>query len=154
MSIGIACWRMGVLQNPERHRRLLWAIVCGAGACIATLQFFGWSFDMKPNLVAAGYAAAIFLWASYGWRSESLAAAGQMALTNYLTQSVILSLLFFGYGLGMFGRLDAAPGALIGVVLYAAQLAFSRAWLRRYRFGPVEWLWRSLTYGCAQPMRL
>jgi uncharacterized protein len=76
-----------------------------------------------------------------------------MALTNYLAQSVVLSLLFYGYGLGLYGRLGSAAGAGIGLALYAGQVAFSCAWLRRYRFGPVEWVWRSLTYGRGQPMR-
>jgi uncharacterized protein len=76
-----------------------------------------------------------------------------MALSNYLAQSVVLGFVFYGYGLGLFGKLGSAPVALLVAVLYAGQLVLSRAWLRRYRFGPVEWLWRSLTYGRWQPMR-
>lgn len=78
---------------------------------------------------------------------------GRMALTNYLTQSVVLGFIFYGYGLGLFGRIGPAPAALIGVGLYVAQLFFSGFWFLHYRFGPVEWLWRSLTYGRWQPMR-
>jgi uncharacterized protein len=81
------------------------------------------------------------------------AAVGQMALTNYLTQSLVLSLLFYGYGLGLYGRLGSMSTAGVGLAVYAGQVVFSRTWLRRYRFGPVEWLWRSLTYGRGQPMR-
>ncbi len=66
----------------------------------------------------------------------------------------IALLLFYGYGLGLAGRIgSAAVGVGVGVALYAVQLALSCWWLRRYRFGPVEWLWRSLTYGCRQPIR-
>lgn len=83
----------------------------------------------------------------------SLAAAGQMALTNYLMESIVLGFVFYGYGFGLFGRLGPAAAALIGVALYVAQFAMSVAWLQRFRFGPVEWLWRSLTYGRRQPMR-
>ena len=154
MLIGMAVWRTGVLQNPERHRRLLWSVLLGAGAITTALLVFGVRSNMKPHILAAGYAAAVFLWSSYGRPSAAFAAAGQMALTNYLIQSVALSFLFYGYGLGLFGRLDSAPAAMIGLALYAGQLVFSRAWLRRYRFGPVEWLWRSLSYGWPQPMRL
>lgn len=75
------------------------------------------------------------------------ASVGQMALTNYLTESVVLGVIFYGYGFGLFGRLESALAALIGIALYVCQLFFSRFWLHHYRFGPVEWLWRSLTYG-------
>jgi uncharacterized protein len=70
-----------------------------------------------------------------------------MAFTNYIMQSVIAGWLFFGYGLGLFGRLGAAPVLATAAVIYVFQLWLSNAWLRRYRFGPLEWLWRTLTYG-------
>ena len=70
---------------------------------------------------------------------------------NYLTQSVIFSALFYGFGFGLFGRLGSAVAALLGLVVFAAQLAASDWWLERFRFGPTEWLWRSLTYGRWQP---
>ena len=82
------------------------------------------------------------------------AAAGQMALTNYLTQSVVLSFIFYGYGFGLHGRLGSAVAVVIGLVVYGLQLILSRWWLSRFRFGAVEWLWRSITYGRRQPMRL
>ena len=85
--------------------------------------------------------------------SALFASLGQMALTNYLTESVVLGVIFYGYGFGLFGRLGSASAALIGIALYTGQLFFSRLWLRHYRFGPVEWLWRSLTYGRWQRMR-
>ncbi len=79
---------------------------------------------------------------------------GQMALTNYLTQSLICMLLFTGAGFSLFGQLERHQ--LYGVVaaIWIAQLWWSPWWLRRFRFGPAEWLWRSLTYGRRQPMRL
>src|SRR5205085_8871880 len=85
---------------------------------------------------------------------RGLAALGQMALTNYLLQSVMLGCIFYGYGFGLFGRIGAAPAAAIGFAIYAAQVQLSRLWLRYFRFGPFEWLWRSLAYGRRQPMRI
>jgi uncharacterized protein len=76
-----------------------------------------------------------------------------MALSNYLAQSAIFSLLFYGFGLGLFGRLGSAITAPLGLAVFAAQLVASEWWLRQFRFGPAEWLWRSLTYGRRQPMR-
>ena len=82
---------------------------------------------------------------------QSLSALGQMALTNYLMQSVVLSFVFYGFGLGLFGKLDSMRGLAIVIALYGAQMVFSVYWLKRFRFGPCEWLWRSLTYGQWQP---
>jgi uncharacterized protein len=76
-----------------------------------------------------------------------------MALTNYLMHSVIAAFLFYGFGLGLYGHLD--PWELYVVVGFIClfQWLISKPWLERYRFGPAEWLWRSLTYMKAQPMR-
>jgi uncharacterized protein len=76
-----------------------------------------------------------------------------MAFTNYLLQSVIFGWLFYGYGLGLFDRLGAAAAMALGLGVYLLQVAFSALWLKHFRFGPVEWLWRVLMYGRWQPMR-
>jgi uncharacterized protein len=90
-----------------------------------------------------------------GWRQRlyPLAAAGRMALTNYLLQSLICTTLFYGYGFALFGRVPRATQVLLVLAVWSFNVAFSTWWLARYRFGPAEWLWRSLTYGRAQPMR-
>jgi len=82
-----------------------------------------------------------------------LAAVGRMALTNYLMHTLICITIFYSHGFGLFGRLDRFP--LMGVVLaiWIFQLAVCRPWLERFRFGPAEWLWRSLTYRKLQPFR-
>jgi uncharacterized protein len=119
---------------------------------------------LPPSLIDAlasiplpfAYASAFLLWMpnrKSGHLTRSVAALGQMALTNYLLQSVILGVVFYSYGFGLFGRLAPLPAALIGVIIYIGQLGFSRTWLKRYRFGPAEWEWRSLTYREWQPMR-
>jgi uncharacterized protein len=76
-----------------------------------------------------------------------------MAFTNYLAQSVIFGWIFYGYGLGLFGRVGVVTALAIGIGLYIAQAILSAQWLRYYRFGPVEWLWRSLMYGTAPRLR-
>jgi len=76
-----------------------------------------------------------------------LAATGRMALTTYLTQSVVSTFLFYSWGLGWFGRVGYTGMFAITVTLFALQMAASTWWLARYRFGPVEWVWRTLTYG-------
>jgi uncharacterized protein len=81
------------------------------------------------------------------------APAGQMALTNYLCQTVISQFVFYGYGLNLIGRLRPLPCLALMFGLFWVQVALSHLWLARFRFGPAEWLWRSLTYGRLQPMR-
>jgi uncharacterized protein len=83
-----------------------------------------------------------------------LAAVGRMALTNYLLQSLVCTTIFYSYGLGWYGSVGRAPGVMLALVIYAAQIPFSLWWLKRFRFGPAEWLWRTLTYGQWQPMKL
>lgn len=84
---------------------------------------------------------------------RALTAAGRMALTNYIGQTVVANLIFTGIGLGLYGVLDRSGVYAIMLVIWAAQLAFSMWWLEQFRFGPLEWGWRSLTYGRLQPLR-
>jgi len=171
MLWGIAAWRSGVLREPQRHKRLLRTVGVGAlaiGATATSLQVFsnstGRTLAIPEGFLRLGsfiplafsYAAGVLLWmtpARVTSVTALFASLGQMALTNYLTESLVLGVIFYGYGFGLFGRMGSAPAALIGIALYTGQLFFSRLWLRHYRFGPVEWLWRSLTYGRWQRMR-
>lgn len=79
-------------------------------------------------------------------------AVGRMAFTNYIMQSLVFGFVFFGYGLGLFGKMGAALVFLLGVVVYGLQAILSIAWLRRFRYGPIEWLWRTLMYRRMPPM--
>jgi uncharacterized protein len=76
-----------------------------------------------------------------------------MAFSNYLLHSVTASALFLGWGFGLAGRFDYAAQLLIVIAIWIVQLIVSPIWLRSFRFGPAEWLWRTLTYGRVQPMR-
>lgn len=78
---------------------------------------------------------------------------GRMALSNYLGQSVICTLIFYGYGFGYLGELGAQTSFYISLAIFAGQMLFSYLWLLRFRYGPMEWLWRSLSYGQLQPIR-
>ena len=81
------------------------------------------------------------------------AAVGRMALSNYLAHSIVLTTIFYGYGLGLYGHVPRLWQMAFVLGLISLQLLWSPWWLARYRFGPVEWLWRSLTYWQRQPMR-
>ena len=108
-----------------------------------------------PLLALAYCAGVTLLWQRVRWQRwlRPLAPLGRMALTNYLLQSLVAALLFHGYGLGLARRVSPSLALLIAVAILAGQLPISGWWLRRYRFGPVEWLWRTLTYGRRQPLR-
>ena len=82
-----------------------------------------------------------------------LAAVGRMAFSNYLMHSIICTTLFYGYGFGLFAKLDYAAQLVIVVAIWIFQLIVSPIWLRHFLFGPMEWLWRSLTYWHLPPMR-
>ena len=83
-----------------------------------------------------------------------LAAVGRMALSNYLLQSLICTTIFYSYGLALFGKVGPSLGLLLTITIFLIQIPLSVWWLRRFQFGPIEWLWRSLTYWQRQPMRL
>lgn len=101
------------------------------------------------------YASAIVLLYAKGktYLINLFAPVGRMALTNYLMHSIIAIILFHPYGFGLFGQVEAWQGILLAVVIFALQIPFSIIWLRTFRFGPFEWLWRTLTYWKLQPFR-
>ncbi|MEO5936632.1 MAG: DUF418 domain-containing protein, partial [Terriglobales bacterium] len=121
------------------------------GAGIALAGAFG-----NPALSYAYASALLLLYHQAGWASRlhPVVCAGRMALTNYLIQSLICTFIFYSHGLGKFGKIGPAYLPLIVVAIYSVQLMWSPWWLRRFHFGPAEWLWRTLTYGKAQPMRI
>ncbi len=112
------------------------------------------TFSIVP--LSVGYVCTVIvLCQDDAWhrRLSPFAAVGRTALSNYVLQSIIGTLLFYSYGLGWFGTMGPAPLLGLSVVIFALQVAASNWWLRRYRFGPGEWLWRSATYGRLQPMK-
>lgn len=117
------------------------------------LEFAAMSMS-HPTLALAYAASFALLWRTGAHRQLAwFAPAGQIPLTNYLLHAAILLFAFFGVGLGLIGKVSTAWIPLIAAALFAALLMFSCAWLYHFRFGPAEWLWRTLTYGKIQPIR-
>lgn len=170
--VGMLAWRTGVLKDPRQHRHLLLAVfACGMifgvlmGAPMALPTMTNWGLPSVARSCMAN-ASGIFMGLGYGagvialvefTRSghvlRNFAPLGRMAFTNYLMQSVIFTWVFFGYGLGYFGQWSVSRALAFGIVVFACQMVLSKFWLRLYRFGPIEWLWRTLMYGVPQPMR-
>jgi uncharacterized protein len=164
--LGALAWRGDILRNPPRRLMFSIATVCiGFGAALivahAARLFAGGRIVLLAEplgtiLLALGYGAGIIGIANLAGGKRLLgwaAPLGRMAFTNYLAQSIILGWIFYGYGLGLFGKLGVTSALAIAVAVYIAQVFISAWWLARYRYGPVEWLWRTLMYGEAQPMR-
>jgi uncharacterized protein len=178
--LGFYAGRRRLLEEPEAHlalfrKLLIWGLAVGlvGNALWLSTQALTRSGTLAPSsfwvlaaqvpiylgliAMAAFYLSAIvLLWRLPTWRRRlaPLAPVGRMALTNYLTHSLIYLLLFYGFGLALLGRVGATFCLLLSVAIFATQILFSSWWLRHFRFGPVEWLWRSLTYGSRQPMSL
>ena len=178
LLLGLYAARRGFLADPPAHEGLIrrlfaWGLPLGLSLNLVYALASQNSVRSQPSilgligetawgiggpLLALAYAAGlVLLWRrSPPWRARlrPVELAGRMALTNYLLQSVLAVLFYHGYGLGMYGRVGPAGGLLLVAAIYAFELAFSTWWLARFRFGPVEWVWRSLTYGAPQPMRI
>jgi uncharacterized protein len=176
LLLGVYAGARGIFDDIPRHlpliRRLwLWGLIVGVIGNLAYV-IVGQSAERSnpsPQLLVAlvgqtfgAPALSIFYMASLAlliqtarWegRLRPLASVGRMAISNYLLQTIICTTLFYGYGFGLYGRIGLASGVLLTIAIYALQIPLSGWWLRRFRFGPVEWLWRSLTYGERQPMR-
>ena len=168
--LGMWTWRSGIVQHLDEYKPVLkrvcaWCLPVGAVLSIYTavvtavvppgqVSLWAWSAGVlwlpSAHILAAGYITGLaLLFMDEGWRHRLLpfAAVGRMALTDYLMQSVLCTLFFYHYTTGLYGKIGPAIGLIPTFVLYSAQVVFSNWWLSRYRFGPMEWLWRGLTYG-------
>jgi uncharacterized protein len=175
MLIGLALFRLGVLTGEAPSSTYWLLMVLGAAA----LLVIGWNtadqalggfppetraFDELPNLLLApvvtlGYVALVCLGLRRGWMrgpARLLAPVGRMAFTNYIAQSLIMTAVFYGggRGLGLFGSLDWAQWSLLALLIWPLQIGWSGWWLSRFRLGPLEWVWRSLSHGRLVPLRL
>ena len=173
MLLGMAGLRSGFIAgdwDSARYRR--WALTAYAIGLPPTILIaaLAWHADFDPltlfladfvasppfqPVIMIGHASAI-LWLLKGARGRTpvrLAATGRMAFSNYLGTSLLMTTLFYGYGFGLFGRLGRWQLYLIAPVIWAVMLLWSKPWLDRFTYGPMEWLWRSLARWQWQPMR-
>ena len=114
------------------------------------------TYDLGRLAMAVGYIGIVMICCKlrlFSGLLRALACVGQMALTNYLAQTVICNTIFLGFGFGLWGKLQRYELYLVVLVIWIFQIIYSVAWLEKYRFGPAEWLWRSLTYSKRQPFR-
>jgi len=167
--LGALIGKLGLHRNLSNHRTLLGAVfwVCAPigviGNAVLT-PLHAVTSDFPPTgmwvienmlyaiavpAMAIGYASGFaWLW-SGGWGSvlRWLAPAGRMALTTYVSQTLIGVGLFYGVGLGLYGRIGLVEGTVLAVGIFGTQCVVAKVWLRWFRFGPIEWVWRRATYG-------
>lgn len=172
MLIGMAALRSGFLTGAWTRRRYRRAAAIGFAIGLPPTIALCWlsfasGFDTLATFAAAtlgglpfrpilALAEASFLlaWLSGGRPHRRLEAAGRVAFSNYLGTSIAMSLVFDGWGLGLFDRVERIGLYPIVAAVWLAMLVWSPAWLARLRYGPLEWAWRSLARGKAQPMRI
>jgi uncharacterized protein len=166
MLIGMALYRMGFFSgafNAAKMRLWGWVGLGGGGLAhlaiglvvkasgfsyYATLAgFVAWT-PLPRLAMVLGLAALLVVYAPHatGWLGDRVRAAGRAAFTNYLGTSVVMMVVFHGWGLALFGDLNRPQLYIVVVLAWVLMLAWSKPWLDRYRYGPLEWLWRCLTY--------
>jgi uncharacterized protein len=174
MLVGMALLKWGVVtaQRPPRFYRTMLAagfvigvpvVIYGvtrnfaAGWALDYSMFFGFQYNYWGSLfIASAYIGLVMLICQANPLEKftrPFTAVGRTALSNYLLQTLICTTIFYGHGFGLFGKVERAGQALIVLAIWIVQLIVSPIWLRHFRFGPAEWLWRSLTYWKIQPLR-
>jgi uncharacterized protein len=174
MLIGMGLFKPGYLSAARSYREYALVACIGyglglPGSILVARQFIASGFepsrvlmldttyDLRRLAMVMAHTPVVMIVCksgALGWLTSRLAAAGQMAFTNYLTTTLICTTIFNGYGFGLFARLDRMQIYAVVLAVWTVQLAWSKPWLQRFRFGPFEWIWRSLTYWKRQPMRL
>ena len=172
MLLGMAGYKSGFLtgdwSDPAYRRAASIAIPIGLASGAAIV-----AYDISSNLyivgmfaafivlatpfitiMAFGYAALIILLSrQQGWLAQRIAAAGRCAFSNYLGTSIIATFVFYGWGLGLYGSVSRWQAWMLVPIMWLIMLAWSKPWLDHHLYGPLEWLWRSLSRGSLQPMR-
>lgn len=152
--VRVAMWGYGIGIAGELAMLAL-CIASGFDSLTVSGAAMAGGTPFRP-LVMAGHAAVGLLWLTGGTGGlrPRVIAAGRMAFSNYLGTSLAMTALFYGWGLGWYGTMGRASLYLVVPLVWVAMLLWSRPWLARFRYGPLEWLWRSLARGRWQAMRL
>ena len=175
MLIGVAFFKMGIITGEAPTKIYWWLFIVGLGSGLFLtnnwLQYqvqyrFNWFmyeknvpfdyYNISRTLRSLGLFGLLMLLYKSGWFKWLFALTrpvGQMAFTNYLMQSILCGLYFYGIGFGMFGKLQRYEIYYVVGVVWVIEIIWSHIWLRYFRFGPLEWLWRSLTYWKRQPLK-
>ncbi|HRX93969.1 MAG TPA: DUF418 domain-containing protein [Chitinophagaceae bacterium] len=175
MFLGLAFFKLKILQGEAKTKVYAWMAVIGLGIGLPLSYMFvrndvNYNFnhfeivrnkafefyEIQRFVHSIGLFGLIMLLYKSGWFKwlfKLLRPVGQMAFTNYLTQSIMCGIFFYGIGFGYFGKLEYHQLFYVVGTVWIIQIIWSNIWLKYFRFGPMEWVWRSLTYWQKQPMR-
>ena len=174
MLVGLGLFKSGVLTGAASQRLYRAAVAAGLVALLVYASCViryarhgfvdelgggldGWLLSLTSPFISLGYAAGLILSTrtrAFAWIAPALAPLGRMAFTNYIAQSLLTTMLFYGgRGPGLFDRVDRPGLALVVAAIWAIELAWSHWWLRHHEAGPLEWLWHGLTHGRFKPNR-
>jgi uncharacterized protein len=173
MLIGIALYRFGFFSGTFNSAKMLrWGWIgviagglshLGIGLAVKAYEFSYFStlaafvaWSILPRLaMVLGLAALLVVYApsATGWLGERIRAAGRAAFTNYLGTSILMMFVFHGWALGLYGQLNRPQLYIVVALAWVMMLAWSKPWLERYNYGPLEWLWRCLTYRTLFPLK-
>ena len=174
MLLGMSLYKSGILTGQKSQayylKLMIPCLLLGVWLSVYGVQFnVAHDFAMKESmflgsqfnywgsiLTTVGYIGLMNLLINRGvWQGlqQRLASVGQMAFSNYIFHSLVCTFIFYGFGLGLFSEVDRVSQLLIVIFIWLIQLWYSPVWLKKYRFGPLEWVWRSLTYWQKQPIR-
>lgn len=175
--LGLYAGKLGVFENLGAYRRVMvWLMAVGLSLGLASQVAYGLGIldavrtgkelvsygllllnIVVAPLLSAGYVGLFgWIWSALPMLErwlQPVANAGRMALTNYITQSVACTLLLYGYGLGWHGKVGIAQGIGLTVLIWVVQVILSCLWLKWFQYGPLEWVWRVLTYGRGVALR-
>ncbi|MBC7863480.1 MAG: DUF418 domain-containing protein [Bacteroidia bacterium] len=177
--LGMALYKMGLFSGKLKKKVYLWLIAIGIGIGLPLAYWVAWSNTISTNyiefyidnrwmsinpfeqisriMIMLGYIGLVMLIGVSGWLKgfqNIMAKVGRMAFTNYLMQSLICTFIFFGYGFGMFAKLQRYELLYVVLGVWIFQIIFSVMWLKFFTMGPLEWLWRSLIYWKRMPMKI
>ncbi|MCW3089464.1 MAG: hypothetical protein JWP81_533 [Ferruginibacter sp.] len=175
MFIGMAFYKMGILTG-NTPAKIYWVLLLGGLGVGLLISYFRLQpmfatkfnrfeyiktihfefYELSRTLRALGIFGLIMTLYKSGWFNwlfKLMRPVGQLAFTNYLMQSLMCAIYFYGFGFGMYGHLQRYETYYVVAAIWAVEIAWSHIWLSYFRFGPLEWLWRSLTYWKLQPMR-
>ncbi len=174
MALGMALFRNGFLTGNWSHAAYLrtvrvgygigltgmaalaaWCVVSGYDTLTVGGSVAAWSTPFRVPIAMAHAAVAILLFKAGIWPrlAARIVAAGQVAFTNYIASSLIMTTIFYGYGFGLFGHVSRVALYSFVLAAWAVMLLWSKPWMGRFRHGPLEWIWRCLTHGALVPLR-
>lgn len=174
MLIGMAFYTLGIITGKRNRSFYVPMLIIGFSvglplALFGLYQYYAHNWNASyalfigriPNhlatpFIASGYLALIMLWSQtklFTQLQNALMNVGRMALSNYIGQSLLATFIFYGFGLGLYGSVNRLSQLSIVIIIWIIQMLSSKLWMTRFRYGPLEWLWRSLTYMRLEPLR-